>query len=297
MIPTLSLQGTGTLRFLLSLLMATSLPVLASEPAVERVQSERPLVIAHRGYSMVAPENTLVAFNHALLAGADFVELDYYHSKDGVPVVLHDSTLDRTTDAVARWGGANHAPSQRLASELTALDAGKWFKPAIADQRVPTLETALDVIQARGMTLIERKQGDAKTLVNLLREKSLINKLVVQAFDWNFLRDFHQIEPRQVLGALGPPGTRNGRKLSDEEKALNPMWAREVKELGAQLIVWNRQVDAASVRAAQDMGLRVWVYTINDADTANRLLDAGVNGIITDNPAILWRTLALRARQ
>ena len=74
-------------------------------PAEHLLRIERPLVIAHRGYSALAPENTLPAFKAAVEAGADLVELDYRHSRDAVPIVIHDSTLDRTTDAVARWGG------------------------------------------------------------------------------------------------------------------------------------------------------------------------------------------------
>ena len=117
----------------------------------------------------------------------------------------------------------------------------------------------------------------------------------MQAFDWDYLRDFHRLEPRQVLGALGPPATKDGRKLTDAEKALNPAWLDEIKSLGAHAAVWNKQVDAASVKAAHERGLKVWVYTINDVATAHQLLAAGVDGIITDNPAILWKALAVRS--
>lgn len=121
-----------------------------------------------------------------------------------------------------------------------------------------------------------------------------MNQVAVQAFDWDYLRDFHRLEPRQVLGALGPPGTKNGKKLTDAEKALNPAWLDEIKSLGARAVVWNKQVDAASVKAAHERGLKVWVYTINDAATAQQLLAAGVDGIITDNPAMNWKALAVR---
>src|SRR5688572_13931098 len=97
-------------RIILSLLISLSSIGLVNsaekkESLAEQLMSEkRPLVIAHRGYSMIAPENTLASFDFALNAGADLVELDYHHSKDGIPVVLHDYTLDRTTDATNRLG-------------------------------------------------------------------------------------------------------------------------------------------------------------------------------------------------
>lgn len=274
---------------------------LAAEPAGPArastlLASPRPLVIAHRGYSAAAPENTLPAFRLAVAAGADLVELDYYHTRDGVPIVIHDADLDRTTDAGRVLGGRKIRVDSRSASELARLDAGSWFRTPTPGVRLPLLTEALDLIQSNSVTLIERKAGDAASCVKLLRERQLINEVIVQAFDWAYLRDFHALEPRQILGALGPPSTREGRKLTEKEKALSPEWIEEVHRTGAQLVVWNRQIDRAAVSAARARGLKVWAYTINDPALANQLLDAGVEGLITDNPSVIWRTLALRAR-
>ena len=263
-------------------------------PAERLLASKRPLVIAHRGYSAMAPENTLPAFERGMMSGADMVELDYHHSKDGALVVLHDYTLDRTTDATQRWSRTQIKISDTTLTELRQLDAGKWFKQPQTGVTLPTLGEALDVIQRNAITLIERKAGDAAACVKLLQERQLVNQVIVQAFDWEYLRDFHRLEPRQVLGALGPPSLRAGKKLTDAEKALSPKWLDEIRELGAHAAVWNKQVDAATVKAAHERGLKVWVYTINDQPTAQRLLAMGVDGIITDNPAIIWKTLAER---
>lgn len=273
---------------------ASAVSAAPARRLIEAGSPRRPWIIAHRGYSAFAPENTVLAFDRALDAAADLVELDYHHSSDGVPIVLHDSTLDRTTDAVARWGGQKLAVSAYTTAQLTALDAGSWFNPPAPGQAVLTLEQALEHIQARGMTLVERKTGDAATLAGILQRRGLENELVVQAFDWDFLRDFRGRMPNQVLGALGPPGSRNGRRLSDDEKKLDREWLQEIASIGAQLAVWNRQVDASAVRAARELGLQVWVYTINDAATARSLIDMGVSGIITDNPALIWSVLAER---
>jgi glycerophosphoryl diester phosphodiesterase len=263
-------------------------------PAEHLLDLNRPLVIAHRGYSAIAPENTLPAFERALAAGADLIELDYHHTRDGVPMVLHDYTLDRTTDATRRWGGKGVRVADRPYEDLKELEAGLWFNPPQAGVRLPTLSQALEVIQRGSVTLIERKAGDAATCVKLLKEWRRINHVIVQAFDWDYLRDYHRLEPRQVLGALGPPSTRDGRKLTEKEKALTPAWLDEVKATGARAAVWNKQVDAAAVKAAHERGLKLWVYTINDDSLAKQLLAMGVDGIITDNPAIVWKALATR---
>jgi glycerophosphoryl diester phosphodiesterase len=265
-------------------------------PAEALLRTNRPLVVAHRGFNQIAPENTLPSFQLAKAAAPDLIELDYHHSKDGVPVVIHDETLDRTTDAPARWGGSKIRVDSRTVAELQTLDAGRWFDARFAGTRLPTLLEAVAFIQKDHVTLIERKAGDPATLAKFLRDHGWVNRLVVQSFDWEFLAAFHALEPAQVLGALGPPSKRDGRRLTDAEKALSAEWIDGALKTGARIVVWNRQVNRDTVAAAHARGLKVWVYTINDPALADQLLDMGVDGIITDNPALIWRTLALRAR-
>jgi glycerophosphoryl diester phosphodiesterase len=262
----------------------------------------RPLVIGHRGYNQIAPENTLPSFALAKMAGADMIELDYYNAKDGKLVVIHDETLDRTTDAVARWGENGVRVSSKPGDALCSLDAGKWFDlkhvgshlPSYAGTRLPTLAESLDLIQAGNLTLIHHKEGDAATCLKLLREKDLVNKVVVQSFDWNYLKDFHRLEPRQLLGALGPLWSRAGKQLSEAEKVLDKSWVDEVKGVGARVVVWNQQITREAVAYAHQQGMKVWVYTIDDPAEANSMLDLGADGLITNNSSVLWRTLALR---
>jgi len=263
-------------------------------PAEKLLNTPRTLVIAHRGYCQIAPENTIAAFKLAKAAGADLVELDYHHSKDGELIVLHDATLDRTTDAVTKWGGKGIRADSKSLEELRPLDAGKWFDPQFTGTRMPTLKESLDEIQAGGMTLIERKAGDAAACIKLLREQQLVNQVIVQAFDWKYLTDFHKQEPKQVLGALGPPSNRDGKKLTAEEKALSETWIDEALETGSRAVVWNNQVTKETVTYAHRKNLKVWVFTINDPAEADRLLDLGVDGIITNNTGLIWRTIALR---
>ncbi|MBI4624015.1 MAG: hypothetical protein HY736_12465 [Verrucomicrobia bacterium] len=297
---------TGRLRSLLSLLAvlasaavtataADAPKINATTPvptALDLLRLKRPLVIAHRGFSTAAPENTLPAFELALTAGADLVELDYHHSSDGQLVVCHDPTLDRTTDAVGRWGQKGVRIADRTWADLSTLDAGSWFKPHFGGIRLPRLTEALDVIQPRSVTLVERKAGDAAPCVALLRERGLINRVVVHAFDWTYLREFHRLAPEQVLGALGPPSTRGGRKLGDDEKKLSAAYLDEIQAAGVKLVGWSKMVSREVVQEAHRRGLKVWIYTIDEPAVARELLDFGVDGIITNNPALIWKTLA-----
>lgn len=263
-------------------------------PAEKLLTLQRPLVIAHRGYSHSAPENTLPSFKLAKAAGADMVELDYHHTQDGGLIVIHDGELDRTTDAVARWGGKDIRVASKTLAELCALDAGQWFDAKYAGTRLPTLAEALDLIQDGNVTLIERKAGDAAKCVKLLHDRQLINHVVVQSFDWKYLKDFHQQEPRQILAALGPPGSRAGKKLEDAEKILDADWVEKVGQTGARVVVWNRQITRESVAYAHQKGLKVWVYTIDDPVLAQGLCELGADGIISNDPMVIQRTFAIR---
>ena len=266
-------------------------------PAPTLLASPRPLVIAHRGYSQFAPENTLPSFKLAMAAGADLVELDYHHTKDGQLVVIHDHDLDRTTDATNRWGEAKVKVAAKTAAEIQSLDAGSWFDPKYAGTRIPLLADALDTIQEGSVTLIERKDGAPADCIRLLREKGLINKLVVQSFDWEYLRAFHEQEPGQVLGALGPPARlSDGSKPNGMTKELSAEWLTELQKTGAKVAVWSQKMSKAAVQLAHRRGLKVWVYTIDDPTVADEMLDLGVDGIISNNPSVIWKAIALRKR-
>lgn len=255
-------------------------------PAHKLLASKRPLVIAHRGYSQLAPENTLPSFNLAIAAGADLIELDCHHSKDGQLIVIHDHKLNRTTDAAARWRKKRVTVEHRTAEEIQSLDAGSWFSPKFGGVKVPLLAEALDAIQPASVPLIERKTGDPAACIKLLREKNLINRVIVQSFDWKFLREFHEHEPSQILGALGPPAfLANGRKPIIKRRRLVAAWLNALEKTGAKIVVWSRRVSKHSVRLAHERGLLVWVYTINSSALAHRLLNIGVDGLITDD---LW---------
>jgi glycerophosphoryl diester phosphodiesterase len=282
--------GVGLGLSILGLGAAEGLP--KAEVLMQR--SSRPLVIAHRGYSAAAPENTLPAFLLAMEAEADLVELDYYHSQDQVLTVVHDGTLDRTTDAVRRWGTGTNRVSQTLFAKMRELDASSWRGSNQPPATIPSLIEALDLIQSRSVTLIERKAGPAEACVRLIRERREVNQVVVQSFDWQYLEEYHRLEPSQILGALGPWKSYRGALLSDAEQVLSVRWIDEARRVGARVVVWNQKIEASAVAAAHERGMKVWVYTIDDPADMTRLLDLGIDGLITNNPGRAWRVLAER---
>ena len=258
---------------------------------LQRVQStaerllerDQPLLIGHRGYCAMAPENTLPSFALALDAGADLIELDYQQSKDGVPMVIHDPTLDRTTDVRKKWKRRRIKVAQKTAAEIQTLDAGAWFDAKFVGAKVPRLDEALDYICGRGgVPLIEHKSGDAATLATMLRERHLINKVVVISFNWKFLRELHTLEPAQVLGALGPPvRLSNGRRPLHPRRRLSSR-LNELAKTGARIAVWNRKVSSRDVRAAHQRGVKVWVYTVDNVRVARQLLRRGADALISN---------------
>ncbi len=258
---------------------------ISGRSAFDLLKAEHPLIIGHRGSCATAPENTLASFKLALAAGADAIELDYHHSKDGVPVVIHDAFLERTTDIPKH---RRRIPvHDKTVPELHALDAGIWFDEKFAGERIPLLAEALKFIQrAGGISLVERKAGDPVTCARLLNGLGLINKVVVISFDWQFVSDLHKLLPEQVLGVLGPPISSLNTQAC-LSKQLSARWLTATKETGAELIVWNQNVSSGSIRLAHQLGFKVWVYTIDSAKGARHLVEKGVDGIITNDPSAM----------
>ena len=149
--------------------------------------------VAHRGYAAVAPENTLPAFAAAVRAGATHVEFDVRTTADGVPVVIHDRTVDRTTNGTGHLWDLPYA-------EVTALDAGSWFSPAFAGLRVPTLAATLDLLAGGAhQLLLEIKRpatpAEVKAIVELVAERDLLDRTIVQSFDPEIVRLTREAAP------------------------------------------------------------------------------------------------------
>jgi glycerophosphoryl diester phosphodiesterase len=246
-------------------------------PARKLVNSPGVLVIGHRGNSSVAPENTLPSFAKAIEVKADLVELDYHHSADGVPVVIHDEFLDKTTDARTVFGKEKLPVKDLPLAELARLDAGAWFGPEFKGTKVPTLVEALRTIQASSTTLIERKAGDAAILVKLLEREKVADRVVVFAFDWEFVKDCRRLSPTLTLGTL-------------YSKTSTPELIDEAAAIGVDLIAWNQEkLKPEHIELIHKHGKKAWVYTVDDPRRAADLIAAGIDGLITNKPAEMMR--------
>jgi glycerophosphoryl diester phosphodiesterase len=258
---------------LTALLVNTSSSAADLTPARKLIASPRLLIIAHRGNSCACPENTLPAFQSALDAKADLVELDYFHSADGVPVVIHDEILDRTTNAEEIFGQPKLVIGDLPLAELKKLDVGSWFDDQFAGTKMPTLAEALHLIQSRSVTLVEHKAGDAATLVRLLEEKKLIDEVVVQSFKWDFVAACRRLSPRLALGALC-------------NKPANPQQIEAAAATGADVIIWDHQkIGREQIAQIHQLGKKAWAYTIDEPQRASQLIAAGLDGVITNKPA------------
>lgn len=236
--------------------------ICLSEPKLEAAQV---LSIAHRGNSLFAPENTLAAF-FAAQGKADLVETDGRLSADGVLVIMHDTTVDRTTDGTGTVG------SQTVA-QLKLLDAGSWFSSNFIGERIPTLAEMITNTVSFATPLIEQKDGPATAYVDELRRLNAVTNVILQSFDWNFLAAVHAFEPAVRLGALGS-GTFTTAILTN------------IINSGATMVAWEKaSVTPAVLSQVHGAGLLLFVWTVDSSAEIQQFINLGVDGIISNDPA------------
>ena len=230
-----------------------------------------PHVVAHRGYSSVAPENTLAAVAAGGRSGADWVEVDVATNAEGEPYILHDNTVDRTTDGT----GALPALSNGY---LDGLDAGSWFTPAFTGQPVSRLDPLLEeVLRGTADLLLEVKgpetRAELERIVADVRARGLIGRTLLQSFDVQVLRDVRAIAPDLRLGLLRGALDADPLAISRELElaAYNPSWSALAPRAG----------EIGRLNAA---GVAVMPYTVDDASQWPLMRDAGVDAVITNKP-------------
>lgn len=261
---------------------------------VSDVLGPAPVVIGHRGAAADAPENTMAGFRRAADLGVAF-ELDVTATSDGVVIVLHDDTLDRTTTG----SGFAHTQPWR---DLRDLDAGSWFDPRFAGEPLPTLDavfaeigpgTVIDV-EIKSPVDPERVEWLAGRVVDSIVRNGRQDSVFVTSFNPYVLGAVRALAPEIRRGQL--LGTFRGADLSVVEKvALKNLLLN--KEAQADLLaVEGDFVTAGWLRRMQRRGYRVICWTINDAAEIRRLVDLGVDGIITDRPAEALEVLRPGAR-
>jgi glycerophosphoryl diester phosphodiesterase len=259
----------------LGLFISQATAALAAPGGMPDKDADKVITVAHRGASGYAPENTMAAFEKAVEMNADYIELDVQLSKDGQLVVIHDTTVDRTTDGTGEVGNLT-------LEELRKLDAGSYFGPEFAGERIPTLEEVLDAYGSKTGILIEIKAphlypGIEQKVADALAERNMDEptngKIIVQSFDFNSLKKFHNILPDVPIGVL----TSGADHLTDPMLQEFKTYADYVNP---NLAYVNR--DLVNRIHALDMGIMAW--TVRDQSQVAPLLEAGVDGIITDYP-------------
>ncbi|WP_367323963.1 glycerophosphodiester phosphodiesterase [Streptomyces sp. HUAS ZL42] len=255
----------------------------------------RPSVIAHRGASAYAPENTLAAVDKADELGIGWVENDVQRTEDGELVVIHDDSLRRTTDVEEVFPGrAPWKVKDFTAAEIARLDAGSWFGPAYAGARVPTLKQYVDRVERNHQQLlleiknpelypgIERQTLKLLSNEGWLDRRHLTGRLVVQSFSADSLRTVHDLKPAVTTGLLGAPAVGDLPAYAAFADQINPS---------------HRSLSQSYVSAVHSFTgphgrpLRVLTWTVNDADTARTVAGYGVDGIITNKPDVVRKAL------
>jgi glycerophosphoryl diester phosphodiesterase len=241
-----------------------------------------PVVVAHRGASAYAPENTLAAFHLADDQDADLFEIDVRETKDRELVLLHDATLARTTDVERVFPGrAPWRVTDFTLAEIRRLDAGSWFTRDHDGERVPTLAETLREMSDSDLGLLleiktdgQRPDLEARVAAELRAHPVWQHpgRVVVQSFDWAAVRAFHARLPQVPVGLLGTPRPADLPALAGWARQINPPFSALTRS-------YVRQVHA--------LGMQVLAWTVDDPADARRMLSYGVDGIITNRPDLL----------
>lgn len=237
--------------------------------------SDQVETVAHRGASGYAPENTMAAFQKGVDMKADYIEIDVQQTKDGELVVIHDVTLDRTTN------GTGYVKDHTL-EEIRQLDAGSYFAPEFAGEKIPTFEEVLDGFRGKTGILIELKAtyyypGIEQKVAEALKERNMHlpnnEKIIVQSFEFESMKKMDELLPTVPVGVL------TGRATDLSEEKLNEFVSYAEYVNPNQSLVNSSLVNEVHER---DMGIMAW--TVRKKEEVQPLLDAGVDGIITDYP-------------
>ena len=230
--------------------------------------------IAHRGASGRghAPENTLAAFQKAIEVGVDGVECDVHCTADGEVVVIHDHSLDRTTDSKGNV-------RKMTLGEVKEADAGSWFDLQFAGERIPTLREALEVMKGKAVTVVEIKQeGIVDKVIKSIEDAGSVAEVVIISFHASALKDSQEINPRIPRSFL-MGGKRAIEKRGDILKLI-----QQATELGGGLDLASKTVTPKLIKESHKRGVAVWAWTVDDEAEMEKLAEMGVDAITSNYP-------------
>lgn len=247
---------------------------------LETIYQGRTLNLAHRGAREVAPENTLPAFQRAVEMGADGFELDVQLTFDDVPILLHGIKLDDTTSG-------SGLPGEYTLEKIKELDAGAHFDHEFAGVKIPTLSEVFEafpnVIYNVELKLFSTGDiGLERATLDVIREHGMEERVIISSFNPFCLRRVRKLAPDVAIGVLTAPDVgfvlRKGLLLFGvRREAIHPYYT---------------EIDAAYMAWARRKNWRVNTWTVNEIDDMKRLLDLGVDAIITDRPDVLRSVMA-----
>ena len=262
-----TLLGVGIITLLLSVGCASAAEVALLEQGTR--------VIAHRGGT--GPDGTVAGCLRSLDLGIEFLELDVRVTADGEAIILHDATVDRTTDGRGAVSGMTLAQVKRL-------DAGVKFQKSYAGERVPTVAEVLRAVGKRGIVLLELKAPEAaEPVIEAIRSERAFARAVVRNADLKLLGKIRNIEPKVLTGAMN----------SIPEVSELEAYLKKLNDLGVSTFTPRRNDRATRsiVRRFQAARIAFWGTNVNDQAVMRRLIEAGVDGIITDRPEKLLSML------
>ncbi|MFC0271079.1 glycerophosphodiester phosphodiesterase [Metabacillus herbersteinensis] len=231
--------------------------------------------VAHRGASGYAPENTIAAFDKAVEMKADYIEIDVQRSKDGELVIIHDTTVDRTTDGTGKVNDLTF-------EELENLDAGSWKGEQFSGEKIPTFEEVLNRYHGKVGILIELKApelypGIEESVAQELKEKHLEKpqneKIIIQSFNFESMKKMNDLLPKTPIGVLTSSRAHTTKQALQDFSAyadyFNPNYGIVTKEL---------------VNQVHSLDMKIGSWTVRSQESADFLLEMGVDAIITDYP-------------
>jgi glycerophosphoryl diester phosphodiesterase len=240
-------------------------------------------LIAHRGASAYAPENTISAFQKAIDMGLNAVEFDVQFTLDGKAVVTHDYNLERTSN------GSGYIKDFKL-SQLRELDFGKWFDEKYINEKIPTLEEVLSKVKNNYFINIELKRDNndkrffSKTIIETIEKFDIREKVLISSFDHNLLKDLYKTDNNLKIALLFPKEIeRNFENLKEYIDRL------EIKV--SAINPHKDSLNEVSVKNIKKLGLKINSYTINEIDDYTRLKNLGVDAVFTNFPDLVNKNI------
>lgn len=258
-----------------------------NEVMAQQINNRNPIVVAHRGASGYAPENTMAAIKKAITMGVDMIEIDVQLSKDKEVVLMHDLTVDRTTNGKGKV-------RDLYLEEIKKLDAGKWFSSEFLGEKVPTLEEVIQAINGQCKLLIEVKRVKSKKLeienkiVQLINKYNAYNWCIVQSFETQVIKNIQALDKSIECHKLVTMNISVLPLHIDSRIKTGTIYKyKTVQSINPYFKMLNKR----KVNKIHSRGQKIITWTVNEPEDMKRMIEMGVDGIITNYPDRLIQLL------